>query len=234
MTKQVGAMPDTGGRKKEAEQKDSENSIRRKVRAYIHERDVSGKNPNLLEGMVSDMTLELGYKKHQVIDAIRSLEQNGEISVQEQQQARPSLYNYSLSPYSNWFWASLIATIVSLALVSVTSGFALYFRYFFGSLLILFLPGYSVVELLYARREESENKGSNSNLALVLALSVGLSLVLVPSIALILNYSPIGITLIPLTLALSAITLVCLVAALERKYEQYKLSRYASERPLTH
>jgi hypothetical protein len=217
----------SGSSNRRTSKENTEKTFRSQVSEIILERYGSRSSASLAS-IVSEIAKELGCPKHIVIDAIRDLERSGEIRVEEKDTFL-TLGSYSFSSYSNWFWVSLIATFVSLGLVFVTSGFALYLRYFFGSLLILFLPGYSIVELLYARRDESQNKEGDANLAMILALSVGLSLVLAPSIVLILNYTPIGITLIPLALSLSAISLVCLTFALARKYEQYKLRRYAAE-----
>ena len=52
-----------------------------------------------------------------------------------------------------------------------------------------------------------------------LALSIGMSLVLVPIVGLILNYTPWGIRLTPITLSLLALTIVFATAALFREYQ---------------
>ncbi len=59
------------------------------------------------------------------------------------------------------------STIVSVALISVTSGVVIYLRYVFGGLLVLFLPRYSLVELLYAKNNELDELMGD-------ALSIGL------------------------------------------------------------
>lgn len=212
---------------------DSENKALKQVREVIFREYGTESLSTSLPTLVSEIAKRIGRSEYEVVDAIRTLEQDEDIRVIEKTRFS-SLLDYSFSPYSNWFWVSVIAAIVSIDLMLVTSGFGLYLRYFFGSLLLLFLPGYSITELIYARREEEgehqKEKGiGGSNLAKQIALSVGLSLVILPSIALILNYTPLGITLVPIVLSLSAITFVCLVSALERRYMQYKLRSYAIE-----
>ena len=49
-------------------------------------------------------------------------------------------------------------------------------------------------------------------------MSIGLSLALVPLAGLLLNYSPWGIRVVPVTLSLLALTLVFAVAAVMRDY----------------
>ncbi|MEM0313395.1 MAG: DUF1616 domain-containing protein [Candidatus Bathyarchaeia archaeon] len=80
-----------------------------------------------------------------------------------------------------------------------------------GSLYVLFLPGYSLVEALYPREEELSPLER-------LALSIGLSLALVPLVGLALNYTPWGIRLDPIMAALSLLTLGLLLASAYRKY----------------
>ena len=128
-----------------------------------------------------------------------------------------SLASYALSPFSLWFWGALVSTLISLGLISVTSGAALYLRYVFGGLFVLFLPGYSLIQALYPKRELDDLTR--------LALSIGLSLALVPLAGLVLNYTPFGIRLLPVALSLAGLTLVLLFVALRRKHAYYKLSR---------
>ncbi len=70
----------------------------------------------------------------------------------------------------------------------------LYLRYVFGGLLVLFLPGFSLIELLYAKRKELDDLTR-------LALSIGLSLAMVPLDGLVLNYTPFGIRLLPVAIS---------------------------------
>lgn len=198
-----------------------QNDFVKKVKGFIIEDYCQDDNSTPLDAVVSEISKKLSSERHDVVNAIRALEQSGDIRIVERD-AFASIIRYSMSPHSNWFWASYIITLFSLGLIFVTSGFALYLRYFFGTLLILFLPGYSIVQLLFARQEE-RNDRHGSYLVKLIALSVGLSLVIVPSLALILNYTSLGITLFPLALVLTVITIGCLVGALVRKYNQYSL-----------
>ena len=165
----------------------------------------------LVEGLSSE-----GYRLDESVQALLDLRRDRKVSVQE---ARPyeSLASYAWSPLSLWFWAVVGAIAVSLVLISVTSGVALYFRYVFGSLLVLFLPGYALIEALYPKRELDELTR--------FALSIGLSLALVPLTGLVLNYTPFGIRLVPVAISLAVVTLALLIVALTRKHAYYKLAK---------
>ena len=85
-----------------------------------------------------------------------------------------------------------------------------YARYLFGSVFVLFLPGYSLIRALFGSRELDSIER--------FALSVGLSLALVPLAGLLLNYTPWGIRTAPVTLSLLGLTLVFASAAVVRDY----------------
>jgi len=89
-------------------------------------------------------------------------------------------------------------------------------RYVVGSIMVLFLPGYSLVEALYP------GEGDLSPLER-LALSIGLSLALVPLTGLILNYTPWGIRLNSTVTALTTLTTLLLLASAYRKFTLIKL-----------
>ena len=169
-----------------------------------------------LTELVDQISRELRLKRDNVARGVMKLMDEKKIKIME---SKPyvSLGGYTLSPYSLWFWGALVSTVISLGLISVTSGFALYLRYVFGSVLVLFLPGYSLIEALYPKKELDDLTR--------LALSIGLSLALVPLAGLVLNYTPWGIRLLPVSLSLAGMTLVFLVLALRRKHAYYKLSR---------
>ncbi|AFH42521.1 MULTISPECIES: DUF1616 domain-containing protein [Fervidicoccus] len=115
--------------------------------------------------------------------------------------------------YSLWFWTVLSFTLVSLTLIYVTNFLSILMplRYIFGSIFVLFLPGYSLVEALYP------GEGDLSPLER-LALSIGLSLAVVPLIGLLLNYTPFGIRLLPIAASLSMFIIILSVYALYRKF----------------
>lgn len=89
-------------------------------------------------------------------------------------------------------------------------------RYALGSIMVLFLPGYSLVEALYPD-ENSLNPLER------LALSIGLSLALVPLVGLILNYTPWGIRLSPVVVALTILVTSLLLISAYRKFTLVKL-----------
>jgi uncharacterized membrane protein len=130
-----------------------------------------------------------------------------------------TLLRYALSLQSLWFWAltALVALMIPIVFYVVDAPF-LYIRYVLGSLFVLYLPGSMLIEALYSKSQDLERLER-------LALSIGLSVAVIPLIGLVLNYTPWGIRLTPITLSLATFTEAMAITALIRKYRYYTLTR---------
>jgi len=155
-----------------------------------------------------------------IIDRILRLENAGEIFLEKPPAVVPSsLTGFFLSGWTVWFWVVFsvaVATTVMVFAVPETAFPLVYARYLFGSIFMLFLPGFSIIKALFGRKELDNIER--------LALSVGLSLALVPLAGLLLNYTPWGIRTTPVTLSLLALTLVFACAAVARDYGVRRVS----------
>jgi len=169
-----------------------------------------------LIALVTELASELGCSADKVTESLIGLRARNRIVISERS-PHTSFASYASSPRSFWFWAAATATLFSLVFVFATSGLALYLRYAFGGLLVLFLPGYSLIELLYYKKELDELTRS--------ALSIGLSLALVPLVGLVLNYTPFGIRLLPVAVSLSGLTMVFLILALRNRHAYYETTK---------
>jgi hypothetical protein len=177
---------------------------------------LTGREAVSLPDLVSDLSRDLGYTADGVTKGLLGL-QSRKVIVITEKTPYASFSSYVASPISLWFWGAVGATVLSVAFVFVNSGLTLYLRYAFGGLLILFLPGYSLLEMLYPKKDLDELAR--------FGLSIGLSLALVPLVGLALNYTPLGIRLLPVVFSLSGLTLVFLVVALGRKHAHYKAAK---------
>jgi hypothetical protein len=180
---------------------------------------LAGKEEVPLPALVDGLSKDLGFTTDKVTEGLMGL-QSRKIIVITEKTPFVSFSSYAFSPISLWFWGAVGATLLSVVFAFVTSGLALYLRYVFGGLLILFLPGYSLIELLYPKKELDELAR--------FALSIGLSLALVPLVGLVLNYTPFGIRLLSVVFSMSGLTLVFLVLALRRKHAYYKVAKNLS------
>jgi uncharacterized membrane protein len=83
-------------------------------------------------------------------------------------------------------------------------------RIVLGPLLVLFLPGYSLIAALFPGKDDLDGIER-------IALSFGLSIAVAPLLGLALNYTPFGIRLVPILIVLSVFTVSLAVVACVRR-----------------
>jgi uncharacterized membrane protein len=106
----------------------------------------------------------------------------------------------------------LAAVILALAvlLFTLTPLSSLPVRIPLGLLMVLFVPGYTLIAALFPKKADLEGIERT-------ALSFGLSIAVVPLIGLGLNYTPWGIRLTPVVISLAVFTIVMAAAAYWRR-----------------
>ncbi len=104
----------------------------------------------------------------------------------------------------------LIIMVVSLILVPVAEFTAGPLRIILGAVFLLFLPGYTLMAALFPQRYSLQGVER-------VALSFALSIAVVPLIGLILNYTPWGIRLEPIFVAIFALMAIASAVALLRR-----------------
>ena len=176
-----------------------------------------------LQKLVREMSEELACQPDKIISEIIKLQADKRILIRESSPYK-TLRQYLLSPISLWFWEVVLTTLVSLSLVFASSGWALYLRFVFGGLLVLLLPGYSLLSLLYFRKDDLDYLTR-------LALSLVLSLALATLVGFVLNFTPFGITLPATALSLGALTIGLQLLAAFRRFTYHRLQRLATFEP---
>ena len=83
-------------------------------------------------------------------------------------------------------------------------------RIILGLPLVLFLPGYSLIAVLFPRKDDLDAIER-------IALSFGLSIAITPLLGLALNYTPFGIRLLPVLIVLSVFTISLAIGAYVRR-----------------
>lgn len=171
-----------------------------------------------VEGLIDETSESINGSKREVTRHLYWLwKEKGELRLEDPDPPL-TLWQYVKSMYSLWFW--VLATVVTLTastiyLLPQTPPY-IYVRYILGSLFVLYLPGFAVVESLFPR------KGDITSLER-LALSIGSSLALVPLIGLTLNYSPWGIRLNTVFTSLAILTLAFSTVSVDRKFNHFKI-----------
>lgn len=112
-----------------------------------------------------------------------------------------------------------LTTLISIIFIITPSLNEMLIRTIFGFFLILFLPGYTLIAVLFPK------KGDLDGLERA-ALSFGLSIAVTPLMGLALNYTPWGIKLTTILLSISVFTLIMIFIAFIRRKRVPKEEKY--------
>lgn len=168
---------------------------------------------NLVETLAAN-----GLEIHEAAIEVYTRMENGEITFIDPDPPR-TIQSYFLSLYSSWFWitvAGLVSMILSIYVLPQVPPFT-WLRVGLGFVTSLYLPGYTFIEALYPKKDELEDLER-------FALGVGLSIALTPLVGFVLNYTPWGIRLDPITAGISFLTVSFGLIGVYRKYQYHKLS----------
>lgn len=158
--------------------------------------------------IVEKVSKELNVKDYDVAKVIYKMLEDGEIRLVDPNEGFLNFLFY----HAIWFF--LVLVIIFGTIISVFLNF-LPLRYFFGIIFVMYLPGATLTELIYPKKEDLSQLGR-------LAMGIGLSLALDPIVGLFLNYGP-GIFVNTSLISLTLLTLAFSLGALFRKYSSYRL-----------
>jgi len=116
----------------------------------------------------------------------------------------------------------ILFTLLCIPFVIVSQLHETPVRIILGLPLVLFLPGYSLIAVLFPRKDDLEGIER-------IALSFGLSIAVVPLLGLALNYTPFGIRLTTILGVLSIFTISLALGAVLRRYKLPEDDRFAVE-----
>lgn len=111
----------------------------------------------------------------------------------------------------------MILTVAAVYLPFVSDSVV---RVIFGLPFLLFIPGYVLIAALFPKKGDIDGIER-------LALSFGLSIAIVPLIGLALNYTPWGIRLDPIVIALAIFTIAMTISALVRRRNVPETERFS-------
>jgi len=177
---------------------------------------VKNRSPETVQKLIELAYQELGIPRDKALEQIIELENQGRLMLSQPHGSIPREFNaYLFSSNAAWFWIIIAVSISTTIMVFTIPEKAtpyIYIRYVLGSIFVLLLPGYSLIKTLFPTREIDNIERT--------ALSIGMSLALVPLVGLLLNYTPWGIRLTPVTLSLLALTTILTIIGLQREYTE--------------
>ncbi len=190
---------------------------------------IRNEQPETVAQLVSVVKQKLSISEEQITEVILKMQKEGKISFKKQPLPAPlRLSAYVMTGQTLWYWLTLtLATATTVVVFAVPEGLYpwVYARNVLGAVFVLWLPGYAFIKALFPAEPPVHFSQKNLDTIERIALSLGMSLALVPIIGLLLNYTPWGIRLEPVTLSLLAFTLIMATAALIREHQVQSKSK---------
>ena len=184
-------------------------------------RIITEKKPDTVQELTKLVKETSGASEKQILDKIIKLQNEGKLSLTQQpQQTPPKLSTYVKSSSTLWYWSTLVLTVATVFVVFTIPEDQIplvYIRYVLGTIFILWLPGYTFIKALFPTQLPIKTTDKTLDNIERVALSIGMSIALVPIVGLLLNYTPLGIHLTPITLTLAALTVAFATLALLRE-----------------
>ncbi len=183
--------------------------------------NVKKEKPATTQQLIALVQESTGLSKEETAKLLIELENdNLLIFTKKQQPTLTNIKNYLDSKNAAWFWITIalsIATVTAVFTIPENAPTIVYVRSALGLVFVLFLPGYAFMKALFPSKVPISTSSENMDTIERAALSCGMSLVLTPIVGLILNYTPWGIRVTPVTLSLLALTVVFATAAILRE-----------------
>jgi Protein of unknown function (DUF1616) len=192
------------------------------IREFIIE-VVNTKNLETTIELVKLVKQKYSIPEEDIVAILLQLEDENEIHFNKKTSQIPkTLSSYMFSYNSIWFWTTIVistATAFSVFTIPENTYHLTFIRQILGAIFVGFLPGYVFIKTLYPSKVPIPTSSENLDTIERIAFSLVLSIVFTAIVGLILNYTPWGIRLMPITLSLLALTMVFASTGLIREYQ---------------
>ncbi|MGD6934463.1 MAG: DUF1616 domain-containing protein [Candidatus Bathyarchaeia archaeon] len=181
--------------------------------------------PDTVQGLIQHIQQRFALSSEEITLILLQLESENKISFAKKKfNALPvALKSYIFSSSATWYWLTLVIaslTLLAVFVIPKTVYPLTYLRQVMGTLFVGYLPGFTLLKMLYPKKESVDMSSKRADALERIVLSVSLSIVLVAVDGLIFNYTPFGIRLVPITLTLFLFTFIFALVGVIRSYRE--------------
>ena len=143
--------------------------------------------------MIKLVQRKIALAPEEITRLLIKLENQDKLHFRQKTAVQPSSFQaYVFSKRSIWYWIIIAVSIIAvLTVFAIPDSLypALYIRYVLGIVLILFLPGYAFIKMLFPFTLPIHTNSKNMDAMEGVALGIGMSLMLAMIVGLIFNYT---------------------------------------------
>ena len=180
-------------------------------------------NPKSTKELVALVQKSKSLSESQIIEILVELENNDLLHFEKDAivSSPKELKYHLLSANARWYWlfiAISVATVLAYFVIPEDNFPIAYIRSVLG-VVFVFLPGFAFIKALYPVTNPIKTSSEDIDTIIRVALSIGVSLALLPMAALVLNYTPWGITFVSLSFSLLVLTFAFASVAIFREHK---------------
>jgi hypothetical protein len=142
--------------------------------------------PKTMNRLIKKIQSKHSIEEKEIIQSILYLQEQGRIRVENIQVSLPStIMEYFFSMERMWYWIVITVSLTNLFstfLMLERTGLLLYFKYLVGIIFAFFLPGYTIIKIIFPERKTYDVE--------MIGLSISTSITLIILIGFFLSYSP--------------------------------------------
>lgn len=185
---------------------------------------IKEKKPEDIKQLTKIIEKQFSLSEQEIVEYLLRLQSEGKITLKKTTplQIPKKLPHFLRTGQAYWYWTTILLTVTTTIVVFTVPEDAypiVYARHILGSIFVIWMPGYTFIKALFPKKLPIQTSSSELDNVERIALSIGMSLALVPLVGLLLNYTPWGIRLTPITLSLLVLTLTFATAALLREHQ---------------
>jgi hypothetical protein len=185
---------------------------------------VKTQKPETTQQLVDAVQEKTAFSQKEIMAALIKLENDG--LLQFTRRAEPfegNFRTYLFSKRTAWYWTIIcfaIATTVAVLTIPSDVYPILYLRMSLAVVFVVFLPGFGFLKMFPQSKLPIKTETQDMEMIERFVISLGLSIALVPLVAVLLNYTPWGITLVSVTSSLLVLTVLFGSVAVWREYQK--------------
>jgi hypothetical protein len=167
---------------------------------------VSEFHPESVNQLLELVQKQTSASAKEITQGILDLEDEDKLSFTEKTQVESAQRKSPMLKKAVWYWTTMALIVTTIAIFSLStldfnSLYLVDLRDIVAVTLVLFLPGFTFIKLIYGSKMPFSNSTKTDYIELV-GLSIGISTILVPIAGVALNYTPWGITFESTTISL--------------------------------
>jgi glycosyltransferase involved in cell wall biosynthesis len=172
--------------------------------------------PETVRQLIALIKVQENFSEEQIVTVLRNMESKNLVKLNSKSTVFPGFRKYLLSSSAVWYWLTLLIVFLTFLSIFVIPDFSVLtlVKKTFAGLSIFLLPGYTLTIMVFKYKKASSENDTLRKEEFIF-YSVLISLVFIPMSALLLDYTSLGVRLVPVVMiSLTSSSVFATIAAI--------------------